>query len=284
MSTTTTPDNSALKDHLVLGETLFLATGVLAFLTEFILTFRSLMLPNLVGTCVGACFMAGMVYVLNRLYTGDKQARQLALIWAGVQVGVAVIGVILLYRNNKTTAHLLSVPADLVGIAKAAAYVAFGFVISQKTPALAFLRSRGGETVEAPTPTAPLEDIAKSGLAVPLAKDQLEQVGSLSSTLASAGIAFLLAGFFEAVVGGLRIPASAASGWLLLLEGAVLLMFGLTLLYPSRSVRNVAEQGADTNYLADAIEKLGCMSLYQIALGVAWAGLTIASILVKLRS
>ena len=280
---TTTPDNSALKDHLVLGETLFLATGVLAFLSEFVLTFRSLMLPNLVGVCVGACFMAGVIYVLNRLYTGDKQARQLALIWAGVQVGVAVVGVILLYRKH-TMAHLLNVPADLVGIAKAAAYLAFGFVISQKTPALAFLRSRGGETVEAPTPTAPLEDIAKSGVAVPLAKDQLEQVGSLSTTLASAGIAFLLAGFFEAVVGGLRIPISATSGWLLLLEGAVLLLFGLSLLYPSRSVRNVAEQGADTNYLADAIEKLGCMSLYQIVLGLAWAGLTIAGILVKLKS
>ena len=283
MSTTTTPDNSALKDHLVLGETLFLATGVLAFLSEFVLTFRSLMLPNFVGVCVGACFMAGVIYVLNRLYTGDKQARQLALIWAGVQVGVAVVGVILLYRKS-TLANLLNVPADLGGIAKAAAYLAFGFVISQKTPALAFLRSRGGETVEAPTPTAPLEDIAKSGVAVPLAKDQLEQVGSLSSTLASAGVAFLLAGFFESVVGGLRIPVSATSGWLLLLEGAVLLLFGLTLLYPSRSVRNVAEQGADTNYLADAIEKLGCMSLYQIVLGLAWAGLTIANILVKLRS
>jgi len=167
MSATATDNaSSPLHDYLVTGETLFVTAAVLAFVSDIALTFRSLVALNWIGLTLGTLFILGTLYFINWLYTGAKEARAPATIWAGLQILIAVTGVYLLlnktfgwdyhlYKIGAWLPQALSVPSDLLGIFKAAAYGMFVYSITQRGPALFYLRHKGGEAVEVPSPTTP---------------------------------------------------------------------------------------------------------------------------------
>src|SRR3954468_24388864 len=144
----THPENPALHDHLVTGETLFVTAGVLAFLSEVLITFRALVLPSITGAAVGLVCIVGTLYMVNWLYSGRREARQPALAWIGLQMLFALVVAALLFSRNApwayrpaSWAHRL-VATEWLAVAKFAAYAFFGYVIMQRTPALFFLRHR----------------------------------------------------------------------------------------------------------------------------------------------
>lgn len=285
----TTTDNTALHGHLVSGETLFVAGAMLAFLSEVALAFRALMLPSAVGTIIDLVFIVGTLYLINWLYTGRREARQPALAWIGLQIVIALAGCIILFNSHAAWARRPAawihnvMPSDWLALAKVAAYSFFGYLLCARTPALFFLRHRGGEHVELPTPSAPLEDVAPAGVAVPLAPPELATAGNLAGMLQGAGGAFIAAGVFEAAATAIRFPLNRALGWIELAEGIVLILLGLSFLVPVNSVRNVAERGADRNYVIDSIGKLAALYGQQIVLVLVYIGLTIGGLALRLR-
>lgn len=295
MSATATDNQSSpLHDYLVTGETLFVTGAVLAFLSDVILTFRSLVLPNWIGLGLGTLFALGTLYIINWLYTGAKEARMPAAIWAGLQIAIAVVGTLLLFNNSLRLDHrlykigavlpqALSVSWEIGGLFKIVAYGLFLYLITQRNPALFFLRHRGGEAVEAPSPTTPPEDVHPTGTILPLTADQTAKAGILASTLQKAGFALMTAGFFEAIVGGQRIASAPRAGWLTLGEGVVLLVLGLIALTPVVSVRDIKERGTDTAYIHDALSKLGGLFSKQVFLTLALVALGIGGLIIRLR-
>lgn len=293
MSATATDNSSSpLHDYLVTGETLFVTGAVLAFVSDVALTFRSLVLPNWIGLGLGCVFIVGTLYFINWLYTGAKEARMPAAIWAGVQIAIALLGSWLLlnttyrwdYHYYKLAEYLpqsLSVASPLLGLFKAAAYAMFLYLITQRGPALFFLRHKGGETVEAPSPTTPPEDVHPTGTVLPLTADQTTKAGALASTLQYAGFALMAAGFFEAVVGGQRIASNPRQGWLALAEGVILLVLGVIALTPVASVRNIQERGTDTAYIHDALAKLTGLISKQVLLTAALAAIAVGGIIIR---
>jgi hypothetical protein len=298
------PGSTPLDDHLVRGETLFVAGAALAFLSEVFCTFRSLMDDNLIGTGLGLAFVFGTVYFVCRLYTGRKDVRTPALGWMSVQCLVAVVGTALILAQSRRGipwAHRVSVPSEYLGGFKAIAYGVFGYLICRKTPALFFLRHKGGESVEVPTATTSLEEVTPAGVVMTLAAADKDRVSALARTLQTVGFVLLAAGFFEAVASGVHLAnlksgvVHAAAGhhapmwmqnlatWLHLIEGGVIILLGLSFLTPARSVKNVAERSADQNYLADSIEKLGLLSMTQIILVGLILVLTIGGAVLQAR-
>src|SRR5262249_29130017 len=115
-----------------------------------------------------------------------------------------------------------------LGIFKAVAYGIFGYLICQKTPALFFLRHRGGETVEVPATANAAEEVAPSGVVMTLTAAEKDRISPLAQTLTWVGLVLLVAGFFQAVAAGTHLAAmstghysrfAAASTWLHLAEG-----------------------------------------------------------------
>jgi hypothetical protein len=282
-----------LDDRLVLGETLFISGAALAFLSEVFCTFRSMMDGHLVGTLLGLAFVFGTVFFVCRLYTGRKDVRPPALGWIGVQCLVALVGTALIlnhHRRGITWAGAVSVPSEYLGAFKAVAYALFGYLICQNTPALFFLRHRGGEAVEAPTATSPLEEVTPAGIVMTVTPADKDRISALAGTLSVVGFVLLAAGFFEAIASGLHLAnlkavsraadsvpgwMSVVPTWLHLVEGAVILLLGLTFLMPVRSVRNVAERGTDQNFIADSLDKLAWLSMTQITLMLVILALTV---------
>lgn len=281
-TTTTSTENTPLHDYLVLGETLFVFGGVTAFLSDVLLAFRALVATHWVGLSVALASIAGTLYVLSWLYSGKREARQIGTIWTLVMAALAVCGVALIWSGRTPVAQTAGISSDLLGLFKAGSYAVFGFLLTQRTPALAYLRHRGGETVEAPTATSSLEDVKPAGVNVPLTAAETGTAGSLADNLQWAGIFLLLGGFFAAVVGGQTIPSAPRSGWLQLGEGVLLLLLGLTMLLPSRAVRNVAERGTDVNYVMESVSKLSGMFGKQTLLVLGLAAVTIAGIALRL--
>jgi hypothetical protein len=286
----TASENPALHDHLVTGETLFVAGAVLAFLSDVALTFLSLVNLHWTGVVVGGVFILGTLYIINWLYTGKKEARTPAAIWAIVQIVIALVGTILLlnlafrwdyrfYDLGATLPANLSIHSYVVGAFKVAAYGLFLYLVTQRGPALFFLRHRGGEAVEAPSPTAPPEDVHPTGTVLPLTAEQTDKANALANTLQCAGFALMAAGFFEAIVGGQRIASNPRVGWVTLGEGVIYLALGLLTLGPISSVRNIKDRGADTAYIGDALSKLGGLFNKQLVLTVALIALTIVSVI-----
>ncbi|MEI7683792.1 MAG: hypothetical protein WCL32_02110 [Planctomycetota bacterium] len=294
MSATATDNaSSPLHDYLVTGETLFVTAAVLAFVSDIALTFRSLVALNWIGLTLGTLFILGTLYFINWLYTGAKEARAPATIWAGLQILIAVTGVYLLlnktfgwdyhlYKIGAWLPQALSVPSDLLGIFKAAAYGMFVYSITQRGPALFYLRHKGGEAVEVPSPTTPPEDVHPTGTVLPLTADQTQKANGLASTLQMAGFALMTAGFFGALVGGQRIATAPRFGWLALGEGIVLLVLGVIALAPVASVRNIKERGTDTAYIGDALAKLGGMVSKLVLLALALAALGVGGLILRL--
>jgi len=292
-ATATDTPSTPLHDYLVTGETLFVTGAVLAFVSDIILTFRSLVLPNWIGLALGMAFILGTLFFINWLYSGAKQARLPAALWAGLQIAIALVGTILLlnltyrwdyhfYKIGATLPPALSVSWVIGGIFKMVAYTIFLYLITQRGPALFFLRHRGGETVEAPSPTTPPEDVHPTGIVLPLTADQTGKADALGSTLQKAGFALMTAGFFEAVVGGQRIATTPRLGWLTLGEGVVLLVLGVIALAPVAAVRNIKERGTDTAYVNDALVKLGGLFSKQILLTLALVALGIGGLILRL--
>jgi hypothetical protein len=291
----TASEDPALNDYLMTGETLFVAGAALAFVSDVALTFRSLVEPNWVGLAVGCAFIAGTLYLVNWLYTGKKEARTPAAIWAAVQIAIALIATILLmnlkfrwdyrlYPMGRSLPSVLSIPQEayLLGAFKAAAYGFFLYLLTQRGPALFFLRRKGGEAVEVPSPTAPPEDIHPTGTVVALSADQSGKADALANTLQNASIALMAAGFFQAIVGGQRIAANSPYGWMAFGEGVVYLTLGLLAMGPVTPVRNIKERGADTAYIADALGKLVGLFSKQIALTLALIALTVGALVLRL--
>ena len=287
------PGSTALDDQLVRGETLFVAGAALAFLSEIFVTFRSMMDEHLVGSLFGLAFVFGTVFFVCRLYTGRKDVRAPALGWIGVQCLIALVGSALIlnhHRRGIVWANTVAVPSEYLGAFKIVAYGIFGSLICMKNPALFFLRHRGGEAVEVPTATTPLEEITPAGIVMTVTPADKDRISALARTLTCVGFVLLAAGFFEAIAGGLHLAnvkgvtrIAVVPIWLHLIEGAVIILLGLTILMPVRSVRNVAERGTDQNFLADSIDKLGWLSMNQIILMLVILALTIASAVLQAR-
>jgi hypothetical protein len=278
---------------LVRGETWFVAGSALAFLSEVFCTFRSIMDGHFIGSLLGLAFVVGTVFFVCRLYTGRKDVRAPALGWIGIQCLIGLVGMGLIlnhHRRGIEWAHTVAVPSEYLGGFKVVAYALYGYLISQKTPALFFLRHRGGEAVEAPTATTPLEEITPAGIVMTVTPADKGRISALARTLTCVGFVLLAAGFFEAIAGGLHLAnvkgvtrIAAVPTWLHLIEGAVILLLGLTFLMPVRSVRNVAERGTDQSFLADSIDKLRWLSMNQIILMLVILALTIASAVLQAR-
>ena len=297
------PGSTALDDQLVLGETQFVAGAALAFLSDVFCTFRSIMDGHLVGSLLGLGFVFGTVFFVHRLYTGRKDVRPPALGWITIQCLIALVGTALIlnhHRRGMLWAGAVAVPSEYLGGFKALAYALFGYLICQKTPALFFLRHRGGEAVEVPTATTPLEEIAPAGVVMTVTPADKDRIAALAKTLSIVGFVLLAAGFLEAISAGVHlanlkpVPRGSAEmaaptwlttvpTWLHLVEGGVILLLGLTFLVPVRSVRNVAERGTDQNFLADSIDKLGWLTMNQITLMAVILLLTIASAVLQIR-
>lgn len=297
MSATTSHDsateNPALHDHLVTGETLFITGAVIAFLSDIVLTFRALVLPNWIGLTIGSLMLVVTLYIVNWVYTGKKQARTAALIWSIVQIAVAVLCVGLLlnrelrldyrfYPLAEVLPPALAVVTPLLGAFKIVAFGLFAYLVTQKGPALFFLRHRDGETLEPPSLATPPEDIKPTGVLLPLAAPQNEAAESLASTLQNAGCALMAAGFFLAIVGGQRIAATPRLGWITLGEGLILLVVGLLSMNPVTALRNISDRGSDTAYVTDALGKLAAISGKFILLALALVALTIAGIVLRM--
>src|SRR6185295_7699405 len=168
--------------------------AALAFISDVALTFRSLVALHWLGLTLGFLFILGTMYVVNWLYTGKKEARTPAAIWAAVQIVVALIGTILLmnldfrwdyrlYPAGRTVPQALSVQSYLLGAFKVASYGLLLYLVTQRGPALFFLRHKGGEAIEVPSPTAPPEDIHPTGTVLPLSADQTDKADALANTL-----------------------------------------------------------------------------------------------------
>ena len=295
------PGSTPLDDRLVLGETMFVSGSALAFLSEIFVTFRSIMDGHLIGSLLGLAFVVGTVFFVCRLYTGRKDVRPPALGWISIQCLIALVGAALIlnhHRRGIVWANAVAVPSEYLGAFKFVAYAFFGYLICQKTPALFFLRHRGGEAVEVPTATTPLEEIAPAGIVMTVTPADKDRISALAGTLTAVGFVLLAAGFFEAIASGLHLAnlkavsraadsvpgwMSVVPTWLHLIEGAVILLLGLTFLMPVRSVRNVAERGTDQNFLADSIDKLGWLSMNQIWLMIVILVLTLGGAVLQAR-
>jgi hypothetical protein len=286
---TTPTDPTALDNQRVLGETLFLSGAILSFLSEVILTFRSLVALNTIGTLLGVVFIVGTVVIIDRLYAGKTNARRPALAWIALQIVIAIVGIVLLSSHRADShawAERLSVSSIYFGAFKAAAYGLFGFLLTQTTPALFFLRQKAGEHVEVPTAAAPLEEVAPAGVSVPVAAADMPKVASLASMLQWAGSLMMIAGFFVAVASGLHVAGPQAArlpNYLHFAEGLVLLLLGLSLLVPARAVRNVAERGTDANFALDSIAKLASLSYKQVILAAALLAITVAILVLRFQ-
>lgn len=291
----TTEESSPLNDYLVTGETFFVAGAVLAFLSDVALTFRSLVTPNAVGVLVGCTFIVGTLYVINWLYSGQKEARMPAITWASLQILIALVATALMFnhefhwnpkldRVGDIVAPALSVPSPWLGLFKVFAYGVFLSLLVQRGPALFFLRHRGGEHVEAPSPTAPPEDIHPTGVTIPLTAEQQDKADLLASTMQNAAVALMAAGVFEAIVGCQRLAAYSTRnwGWIGLAEGIVLFALGLVAMGPIVSVRDIKDRGTDTAYITDACANLRQMLFNQTILTLAIVGLTVAAMLLRL--
>lgn len=290
----TASDNTALHDYLVTGETLFVTGAALAFISDVALTFRSLVALHWLGLTLGLLFILGTMYLVNWLYTGKKEARTPAAIWAAVQIVVALIGTILLmnldfrwdyrlYPAGRVVPQALSVQSYLLGAFKVASYGLLLYLLTQRGPALFFLRHKGGEAVEVPSPTAPPEDVHPTGAALPLSADQIDKADVLASTLQNAGVALLTAGFFQAIVGGQRIASNPGMGWVTLGEGVVYLAIGLIAMGPISSVRNIKDRGTDSAYISDALGKLLGLFSKQMLLTLVLIALTIGGLVLQLK-
>jgi hypothetical protein len=284
------PGSTALDDRLFYGETIFVAGAALAFLSEVFVTFRTMMDGNGIGSVLGLAFIVGTVFFIARLYSGRKDVRTPAIGWMTVQAVIALIGTILILNHHQRGmlwAERVAVPNEWLGVFKIVSYAVFGSLICMKTPALFFIRHRGGEAVELPTA---LEDVGPSGVVLTVPAADKGQVSTLAKTLTTVGLVLLAAGFFEAVVGGLQLAHvqphtemprwhHAVTSWLHLIEGGLVLLLGLTFLLPVRSLRNVDENGTDRNFLADSLDKLGVMTLAQVVLVLLILVITIANII-----
>lgn len=293
MSATMENSSSPLDDYLVMGETVFVSGAILAFISEVALTFRSLVLPDWIGLGLGLVFIGVTLYMINWLYSGAREARTPAMAWAGLQIAIALVGSLLLLNNmfrldyrffglGEVLPRTLSVATPWLGLFKAAAYGLFLYLITQRGPALFFLRHKGGEAVDVPSPTTPPEDVRPTGVVLALAPDQVAKADALAARLQSAGIALMITGFLEAVVGGQRIAATPRQGWLILGEGVVFLIMGLIALGPVTSIRNIRDRGADTAYVVDALAKLLALFQKQLLLTVALAALGITALVIRL--
>jgi hypothetical protein len=275
---------------------MFVAGAALAFLSEVFGTFRTMMDGNVVGSILGLAFVVGTVFFVHRLYTGRKDVRTPALGWVVVQCLIALIGTILIlarHRRGSIWAERVAVPSEYLGTFKFVAYGIFGYLITCRNPALFFLRHRGGEAVETPTAAAPIEEVAPSGIVMNLTPAEKDRIAPLARTLTWVGLVLLLAGFFAAVASGMHLanlkPSSTGTRmwlqalplWLHIVEGGAMLLLGVTFLMPARSVRNVVEQGADQNYLADSLEKLRVLSFAQVVLVSAILVLTIGNAIIQ---
>lgn len=290
-ATATESETSPLHDYLVLGETLFVTGAVLAFVSDVVLTFRSLVALNWIGLTLGMAFIVGTLYFVNWVYTGKKEARTPAAIWSGVQIAIAILGAYLLmnleyrwenrlYGAGRQLPQLLSVQSWAWGLFKAAAYGGFLYLITQRGPALFFLRHKGGESVEVPSPTVPPEDIHPTGNVIALTAEQSDNANTLASTLQCASIALMTAGFFQAVVGGQNIAVSPQQGWLKLVKGIVLLVLGLFAMVPITSLRNIKDRGSDTAYVSEALSKLGGLIAKQVLLTIVLLAVAVAGLFV----
>ncbi len=294
MSATATdaPENSALHDYLVSGETLFVTGAVLAFVSDVALTFRSLVALNWLGVAVGCAFIFGTLYLVNWLYTGKKEARIPAIIWASVQIVTALACTWLLanlvfrwhyplYKIGNVLPQALAMQTYTLGLFKIAAYGLFLYVVSQKGPALFYLRHKGGEAVEVPSPTAPPEDIHPTGTTLALAADQTDRADATATILQYASCALMTAGFFQAILGGQRMAAMQPAGWVAFGEGVVLLVLGLLAASPVTALRNIKDRGPDTAYITEALAKLGALFGKQIILTLALIALTIGALVLR---
>ena len=212
-----------------------------------------------------------------------------AVIWASVQIVIALVGTWLLanlafhwdyrfYKVGSVLPQALSMQTYLLAMFKVAAYGLFLYAVAQKGPALFFLRHRGGETVEAPSPTVPPEDIHPTGSMLALPADQLDKTDFAATILQSTSYTFMVAGFFQTIVGGQRIASQAGqipdiaarmqlAGWLAFGEGLVLLVLGLAAASPVSALRDIKQRGPEAfSVLGALVGKLILLTFAALAL------------------
>jgi hypothetical protein len=248
-----------------LGEKLLVAAGMLALATELSLILLAFVIGfSWIGFTYSCLCSAVVMFLLGRLYTGNRSAHQMAVGWTALQIVVSVAALVMLLRSPEaiTIPAMLGLPAVWLAILKLAIYLNFGAVLVMSRSAQVYLVTKRGEEI----PEAPVVETKPSGVIVPLTEAENKTFGSLATWFNLVGTVLLLIGIVR-FISGWQLPMGL-SHVLILVEGAVLAVIGLMMVVPASALKLFQDEGNDKTFLMSALESLDSFAMRVVLLGV----------------
>ncbi|MCI0683446.1 MAG: hypothetical protein L0Y71_15185 [Gemmataceae bacterium] len=215
--------------------------------------------PRLILGVFGGVFI---LYLAQRLYAGDATVERLALGWAGFQVVLMLVS-ILLGSSGPQLVQDIGVPWRGLAFIKLLAYAVFAACLQMRGSARAFLVSRRGEEVAKYLPAEVVIDTTP----VTLPPEQAKALGDLSSLMTKTALALIVVGvvvIVNVIPLSLNISRRGAVG---VLEGLLTLGLGVLLLVPAQTLGKNPD-AATVGWLESAWQRLTWWHFAAAAVGL----------------
>jgi hypothetical protein len=214
-----------------------------------------------------------LLYLANRIYSGDKGARNLLVGWFGVQTIVLAAAALCLGLGLVEGPGLfrhVGAATPWLAVLLLAAYVGVTALYLSSATVKEFLADRGGEVL-------PEREVVEvdPGAPVAWADDQKKSFSALAAGMKVAGTALVIAGVLN-VLAALRVMADQPDVWTWLVEGVAYLALGGALFGPAAAVRVVVESAVTgVGYVVHALGRLRQLYLIQAVVAVVLAAVAV---------
>src|SRR5262245_15207136 len=263
------------------GERVFVATVGFALAVEVLCTIvgtgTAFAWPRLILGVFAGVFI---LFLAQRLYSGDRTIERIALGWAAFQIVLALASIAVGPGPRSGALRFLQdtgVPWRSLALLKLLAYVSFAAALYLRSSPRAFLAAKRGDQVDHYLPPTVVDDTSP----LSLTPAQAELFGSLSSWMITAAVVLMLVGVYTILY---AIPTTlnlAAGKPLALFEGILIFGLGALLLAPALALGGSGDAGVNTvGRLQAALRHL---TFWHFAAGAVSLGLVVAVVVRFLR-
>jgi hypothetical protein len=268
------------NDRQEMGEKLLVAGGGLTVATELSLILLSYVIGFSWVGFLYSCLCSGVImYLLGRVYTGNRSAHQSAVIWSVLQIVVSVVALVLLLRQSGGLAvpAMLGLPAIWLAVLKLIIYLNFTGILVGSRSVQAYLGAKRGEEI---VHEAPVVETKPSGITVTLTETENKTFAGLAAWFKGVGMALFLVGVVRFITGW-HTPLGLIHV-LVLVEGAVLAVVGLMMAAPASALKQFQSEGNDRTYLMVALESLDSFAMRTVLLGVVLIVVAVVGVVLRL--
>lgn len=262
------------QERLAVGEKWFVFATLLVLGVEGVLAIvTNAMHTTVPGLILGVGGFVFVMFLGNRLYSGDRRIYGLALAWVAFQLLYVLIalGLIVSSEQGVALARSLGAPVTWAVLVKGAAYAILGAVLWSMPSVQDFFAGQRGElTVTHEVAVAPSVPAAEAPpVPITFTADLNEGIQNLASAMKTAAWLLIVLGAAQLLIGGLKNEMSSLGMWLAVAEGALLIALGLLLAGPANRADTLTDkEGQTSTELNGFLQGLSCHFKSQAAVVV----------------